>query len=244
MDEWAGKLAAKSPVLMKLGKDAMYRQMDMPFEDALDYLRSQLTLAFTTEDIQEGVKAFFEKREPEWSGPMTVVAGRAALPHLRPHAGRRARASRRWRRWWRSAWDVEARISAAPGETRDTGFDEDLRDSRGCLLEAGGQVDDALTAGSVPVLLAADCSVCLTTLPAALRHRPDAKVLWLDAHGDFNTPDTTPSGYLGGMCLAGACGEWDAGLGDSVAARAGGAGRRARPRRAPSARRSSAARRR
>ena len=66
--DWAGKLASKSPVLMKLGKDAMYRQLDMPFEDALDFLRSQLSLAFTTEDIQEGVKAFFEKREPRWTG--------------------------------------------------------------------------------------------------------------------------------------------------------------------------------
>jgi enoyl-CoA hydratase len=68
VDEWAVKLASKSPVLMKLGKDAMYRQLDMPFEDALEFLRSQLSVAFTTEDIQEGVKAFFEKREPKWTG--------------------------------------------------------------------------------------------------------------------------------------------------------------------------------
>jgi len=68
VDEWATKLAAKSPVMMRLGKDAMYRQLDMPFEDAVDFLRAQLSLAFTTDDIQEGVRAFFEKREPNWSG--------------------------------------------------------------------------------------------------------------------------------------------------------------------------------
>src|SRR3954467_2305997 len=65
---WAEALAAKSPLLMRMGKDAMYRQQDMTLEQALDYLRAQLALAFATEDIQEGVKAFFEKREPQWTG--------------------------------------------------------------------------------------------------------------------------------------------------------------------------------
>ena len=66
--DWAQKLASKSPLIMRLGKEAMLRQLDMPLFDALDYLRSQLTLALSTEDIQEGVKAFFEKREPQWTG--------------------------------------------------------------------------------------------------------------------------------------------------------------------------------
>ncbi len=66
--DWAGRLAAKSPVLMRLGHDAMYRQADMPVDDALEYLRSQLSLTFTTEDIVEGVTAFFEKRDPQWKG--------------------------------------------------------------------------------------------------------------------------------------------------------------------------------
>ncbi len=66
--DWAQKLAKKTPVLMRMGKDAMYRQQDMAFEEALDFLRAQLALAFATEDIQEGVRAFFERREPQWTG--------------------------------------------------------------------------------------------------------------------------------------------------------------------------------
>jgi enoyl-CoA hydratase len=66
--QWARALAAKSPLVMRLGKEAMYRQQDMDFLDALDYLRAQLSLALSTDDIQEGVRAFFEKREPQWTG--------------------------------------------------------------------------------------------------------------------------------------------------------------------------------
>ena len=111
---------------------------------------------------------------------------------------------------------LAARIVGSPGEPRDGTWEEDLRDGRGCLLEAGGQVDDALEAGRIPILLAGECSVAVATLPVVVRSRPGVRVLWLDAHGDFNTPATTASGYLGGMCLAGACGLWDTGFGAGV----------------------------
>jgi arginase len=107
---------------------------------------------------------------------------------------------------------VDARLIGRPSPMKVVGWEEDLRDSRGCLLEAGGQVDDALAAERYPVLVAPDCSVSLTTLGAVVRHRPEATVLWLDAHADFNTPETTVSGYLGGMCVAAACGLWDGGF--------------------------------
>jgi enoyl-CoA hydratase len=66
--DWAVRLAAKSPVIMRLGKDAMFRQMDMALVDALEYLHAQLTIALSTDDVVEGVTAFFEKREPQWRG--------------------------------------------------------------------------------------------------------------------------------------------------------------------------------
>jgi arginase family enzyme len=112
--------------------------------------------------------------------------------------------------------ETQARMVGQPQEPRAGDWRDDLRESHGCLLEAGGQVEDALGAGSTPMLFAGDCSICLTTLPTVARLRSDARFLWLDAHGDFNSPETTPSGFLGGMCLAGACGVWDAGMGETI----------------------------
>ena len=106
----------------------------------------------------------------------------------------------------------EARIVGSPGTVHAGAWDADLRDAHGCLLEAGGQIEDLLGAGRFPVLCAGDCSICMTTLPTVARLVPGVRVLWLDAHGDFNRPESSPSGYLGGMCLAGACGHWDTGF--------------------------------
>jgi len=68
VDAWARRLASRSPALLRLGKDAMWRQMDLGLVQALDLLQHELALAFATEDVQEGVRAFFEKREPRWTG--------------------------------------------------------------------------------------------------------------------------------------------------------------------------------
>jgi enoyl-CoA hydratase/carnithine racemase len=66
--EITDKLAKKSPVAMQMGRDSFYRQQDMEFAAALDYLHSQFTLVTLTEDSKEGIKAFFEKREPDFKG--------------------------------------------------------------------------------------------------------------------------------------------------------------------------------
>ena len=66
--EMALTLARKSPLVMRLGRDAMYRIDRMDYESALRYLQSQLTIVTMSEDSKEGVRAFLEKREPHFQG--------------------------------------------------------------------------------------------------------------------------------------------------------------------------------
>ena len=96
----------------------------------------------------------------------------------------------------------------SPGAPRD--WFQDLETSRP-VLEAAAEA-----AGQPGVITASDCTICIGTFPAVVARERGVRFLWLDAHGDFNTPDTTPSGFLGGMCLAAACGVWNAGWGETV----------------------------
>ena len=96
-------------------------------------------------------------------------------------------------------------------------YGDDLELSRGCLLEAGGQVQDALADGALPVLVARDAAIALTTLPTVSSLRPDARCLWLSAAASFHTPQSTPDGRLEGMALAGACGRWGTGFDGAIA---------------------------
>ena len=68
VDELAGSLAAKSPLVLRWGRDAFYRVLEMDPDAALDYLQGMLTVHTQTEDAAEGVAAFAEKRTPEWKG--------------------------------------------------------------------------------------------------------------------------------------------------------------------------------
>jgi enoyl-CoA hydratase/carnithine racemase len=68
VQETLKNLTAKSPIGMKIGKDAFRVMSDMPFDEAVDYLCEALGKVVATEDAKEGITAFLEKREPNFKG--------------------------------------------------------------------------------------------------------------------------------------------------------------------------------
>lgn len=97
-------------------------------------------------------------------------------------------------------------------------WDEELAVAMPALREMGTRYGALLGRGEKPVTALSRCAVALATLPVVARYRPDAVVVWFDAHADLNTPATTVSGYLGGLALSGPLGLWESGLGSGLAA--------------------------
>jgi arginase len=107
-------------------------------------------------------------------------------------------------------------LIGGPDPALSTGWKDELDAALPSLRSMAGHYDTLLTQGLVPLTAMNRCAVALATLPVVARHRPDAKVIWLDAHADLNTPETTATGYLGGMAASGPCGLWDSGLGGDL----------------------------
>jgi arginase len=81
------------------------------------------------------------------------------------------------------------------------------------------QVAGSLARGARPISVAGDCCAAIAVLAGIQRAGVDPLVVWLDAHGDFNTHETTLTGFLGGMPLAMMTGRGDLGLAQSAGLR-------------------------
>jgi enoyl-CoA hydratase/carnithine racemase len=66
--EFAGKIASKSPLTLKIGKEAFYKQLDKDLPSAYDYCSRVMVENMMARDAEEGIDAFLMKREPVWKG--------------------------------------------------------------------------------------------------------------------------------------------------------------------------------
>ncbi|MEH6403173.1 MAG: enoyl-CoA hydratase [Sneathiella sp.] len=68
VEEFAARIASKSPLTVKTGKTAFYRQLPLSLEDAYAYTSEVMAENMQTMDAKEGISAFLEKRDPKWQG--------------------------------------------------------------------------------------------------------------------------------------------------------------------------------
>jgi arginase/N-omega-hydroxy-L-arginine amidinohydrolase len=91
-----------------------------------------------------------------------------------------------------------------------------LRRARPLLEAVSERLARGLGAGERTIVIAGRCANSIATLPRFAAAHRGLGVVWFDAHGDFHTPESTPTGYLGGMVLSAAAGLWDSGLGSGL----------------------------
>ncbi|MDR0782387.1 MAG: arginase family protein [Propionibacteriaceae bacterium] len=115
--------------------------------------------------------------------------------------------------------ELDQVIIGTPAPATSLGWQDELAAAKPELLELQAAHALALAAEHPTLTVLSRCAAALATLPNLALARPDALVVWFDAHGDLNTPASTRSGYLGGMVLAAALGWWDSGLGSGLEAR-------------------------
>lgn len=114
-------------------------------------------------------------------------------------------------------FSLDLRKIGTPEPIADLGWREALGRAGPTLTSAGEAVREELAAAATPLVFLNRCGTSLATLPPLLAAYPDAVVIWVDAHGDYNTPETTRTGYLGGMVVSGLAGLWHSGHGVGLA---------------------------
>ena len=143
---------------------------------------------------------------------VTIFQGRAGDHNDRAYPGARAVG-----RELAARLGVEAVTVGEPEPPLGLGWQEELDAARPGLQALRVRYQRVLGSGRAPITALTRCAASLATLPVVAEQHPGAIVLWLDAHADINTPESTASGYLGGLAFSGPMGLWHTGLGGNLA---------------------------
>jgi len=144
---------------------------------------------------------------------LTVFQGRVGAHNERGFGGASAIGAE-----WQRRLGLTAATVGAPEPPLSGGWRVELTAAAPALEEMSHRYDTIYAAGQTPVAALTRCAVALATLPVVARYHPDALVVWFDAHRDINTPESSMTGYNGGLALSGPIGLWDSGLGAGIAA--------------------------
>ena len=150
------------------------------------------------------------------SAPMDLGADRRGVD-MGPSAIRYADVRAKLRAQGHEVQDLGA-IHAPDPETREFG-DPKLKyldQIIACTAELAGRVRDCVAADRLPITLGGDHSIALGSISGVADALGTIGVIWFDAHADFNTAETTPSGNIHGMILAALCGYGDPRLVDAA----------------------------
>lgn len=156
---------------------------------------------------------------PLWA-TVRPVSGRVGLGHYAGRAGDHNELAMIGSRELAEALSLrfggEAAIIGAPEDALSRSWAEELTVAMPNLRAMARRLDQVFREGLRPVTASGRCAVALATLPVVAAHRPDAVVVWFDAHADLNTPASTTTGYLGGLAYSGPLGLWHSGLGGGL----------------------------
>ena len=111
---------------------------------------------------------------------------------------------------------LEPLLIGVPEPALNLPWEQELHAAMPALQAMVRRCESIYRMGLKPITASSRCAVSLATLPPVAKFYPDVSVVWFDSHPDLNTPETSGTGYLGGLALAGPAGLWDSGLGAGI----------------------------
>lgn len=111
---------------------------------------------------------------------------------------------------------IEPTVIGRPEPALNANWDIELMQARPALQQLQARFQNIYSRGDRAISATSRCAASIATLPMVALHHPEACVVWFDAHADLNTPESTTTGYLGGLALSASLGLWASGFGNGL----------------------------